>query len=300
MSIIGTIHEDVTTDILGVIGSWQWLVTFVATALSVPYMLNQYEDMFLLAPPKSVECDLTDLSITNSSICTFRVTNRTEETRCTKWHLKFLWVIWIKKSWLFFCDEKLKVLSTTIICRLGVIFGSIIFGLISDSFGRKRAMTINLFADVGFRLTLTFCDSESWFLLLIFLRSMFSSANAYMTIILICEISSNCWRTRLETIVSMPRLLAIVCLVPLANSGPNMETFNFISCVYSAFLLILLRWTPESPQWLLYNQKISEAETLLRKAAKMNGISLCNDFKIRPVDHRVRLPMTVWTKVGRA
>lgn len=45
-------------------------------------------------------------------------------------------------------------------------------------------MTINLFADVGFRLTLTFCDSESWFLLLIFLRSMFSSANAYMTIIL--------------------------------------------------------------------------------------------------------------------
>lgn len=51
----------------------------------------------------------------------------------------------------------------------------------------------------------------------------------------------------------------------------------------------MYRWSPESPQWLLYNRKIALAEKILAEAAKINGIKLCSDFKIRPVNHRVRL-----------
>ncbi|XP_023934107.2 solute carrier family 22 member 21-like [Bicyclus anynana] len=287
MSIIGTVHEDVTTDVLGHIGTWQWLVTFVSATLSVPSMLNQYEDMFLLAPPRGVECFVSDASsIFNTSLCTFTVLNGTKVQRCNAWHVKFLWVIWIKKSWLIFCDPKIKALSTTIICRLGLVFGCIIFGLVADSFGRKLAITIDVIAELGFRLILTFCNSESWFLLVIFLRSLFASANIYMGIILTCEIASVSWRTLLNTIVSIPRMLATVCAVPLANSAPNAETFNFIACLFSASILLLLRWTPESPQWLLYNRRIPRAEKILVEAAKVNGIELCSDFKIRPVNHR--------------
>ncbi|XP_045769529.1 solute carrier family 22 member 4-like isoform X2 [Maniola jurtina] len=288
MSIIGTIHEDVTTDVLGQIGSWQWLVTFISATLMVPSMLNQYEDMFLLEPPRDIECDVSaSSSIFNTSLCTYSVLNGTKVYKCTAWHVKFLWVIWIKKTWLIFCDHKIKSLSTTIICRLGLVFGCIIFGLFADSFGRKLAISIDVVAEIGFRLILTFCDSESWFLLLIFLRSLFSSANIYMGIILTCEIASSPWRTLLNTAVSIPRMLSAVCLVPLANVAPNSETFNFIACIFSTSLVILLRWTPESPQWLLYNRGISKAEKTILSAAKLNGIQLCSDFKIRPVNHRI-------------
>ncbi|XP_050348538.1 solute carrier family 22 member 13-like [Nymphalis io] len=197
-----------------------------------------------------------------------------------------MWVIWIKKTWLIFCDQKTKVLSTTIICRLGLIFGCIIFGLVSDNFGRKRAITIDVFADFGFRLILTFCDTESWFNLLIFLRSLFASANIYTGLVLISEVASSAWRTSLNAIVSTPRLLASICLVPLANTAPNLETYNSIACIFDVLLLFLLRRTPESPQWLLYNRKITRAEKILQKAAKINRINVCSNFKIRPVNHR--------------
>ncbi|XP_052755238.1 uncharacterized protein LOC113509798 [Galleria mellonella] len=53
-----------------------------------------------------------------------------------------------------------------------------------------------------------------------------------------------------------------------------------LNCIPSA------RWTPQSPQWLLYNSKIPIAEKILFTAAKRNVIKLCSDFKIRPVNHR--------------
>ncbi|XP_013173282.1 PREDICTED: solute carrier family 22 member 4-like [Papilio xuthus] len=288
MSIIGTIYEDVTTDVLGLMGTWQWLVTMLLTVLMMPAMLNQYEDMFLLKPTNYIKCELPEIhDIVNSSLCSFTILNNiSEEVKCNKWRTKLLGIIWLKKSWLIFCDDKFKLLSTTIICRLGFVFGCIIFGLISDSFGRKRVITINIVAESFFGLILTFCDSEAWFHLLIFLRSLFASGYFYTGIILICEIASNSWRTYLITIVTLPRVFAIAYIVPMANSLPNLETFNFMACVFCLVCIILLRWLPESPHWLLYSRKVFLAEKILFKAALKNKIKLCSDFKIRPVNHK--------------
>lgn len=37
-------------------------------------------------------------------------------------------------QWLIFCDHEIKTLSTTVICRLGLVFGCIIFGLFADRY----------------------------------------------------------------------------------------------------------------------------------------------------------------------
>ncbi|KAG6453431.1 hypothetical protein O3G_MSEX008152 [Manduca sexta] len=136
-------------------------------------------------------------------------------------------------------------------------------------------------------LLITFCDSEGWFRLLVFLKSLFYSANFYMGLLIVCEIASNRWRSRLSMIVIAPRLLASVCMVPLGNHALNSETYNFVSSILCIVYIILLRWTPESPQWLLFNRRVELAEKILLDAAKRNGIKLCDDFKIRPINHRV-------------
>ncbi|XP_038214301.1 solute carrier family 22 member 4-like [Zerene cesonia] len=284
MSIIGTIHEDVTTDVLGKIGTWQWMVTLLSTALVIPTMLNHYDDMFLLKPSQDILCAPSQEFI-NRSLCSYTITNNSAVVSCDKWLVKFMWLFWIKKTWLIFCD-KMQLLSTTVICRSGLVFGCIIFGVISDSFGRRIAIFGSLIADLVFRLTLVFCDSESWYRLLIFLKSLFTSANCYLELILVCEIASNSWRTKLSLIVSTPRILASLCLIPFANAAPNLDTYNFITFLLGTLLLIILRWIPESPQWLLYNRKIPKAEKTLFNAAKKNGVKLCSEFKIRPVNNK--------------
>ncbi|XP_041979701.1 solute carrier family 22 member 13-like [Aricia agestis] len=276
MSRIGTIHEDITTDVIGVIGPWQWLVTIMCTICMVIPAMNQYADAFLLQP--TAEC-IEPRS--NASLCEFG--NKTTREKCTRWQINFLELVWIRKSWLMFCDPKVKIVSTSVISRLGSIFGCVIFGLISDSFGRKCSMWISYAAEVGFRVVMVFCDSEVWFQLLVFLRTLFSQANIFMALILVCEIASNEWRTRLNVIAILPQTLAAVCLVSVANLVPN-ETFDFLVAVCSVLVLILLRWIPESPAWLLFEGKVSKAERILSKAAQMNKKYLDSDFQIKPVD----------------
>ncbi|VVD00484.1 unnamed protein product, partial [Leptidea sinapis] len=204
MSIIGTIHEDVTTDVLGYIGHWQWIVTVLSTGLTITTVFNQYEDMYLLKPPQDIKCisaKQCDVLInTTSTLCTYSaITNASQILRCDQWNVKFMWFFW-----------------------------------------------------------------------------------------LMCEISSNVWRTKLNFIVSSPRLLAAVCTIPIVNVvSINLETLNFLGFLLNILILISLRWIPESPVWLLYNRKVPKAEKILMDAAKINQIVLCSDFKIRPVDQRV-------------
>lgn len=96
---IGTIYEDVTTEVAGKIGYWQWHVTLVSTTLMMLPMFNQYEDMFLLKPAE-VYCVLpNEYEIINSSLCIVTVANNgTEDFKCNKWHLKLMWIVWIKKA----------------------------------------------------------------------------------------------------------------------------------------------------------------------------------------------------------
>ncbi|XP_045499329.1 solute carrier family 22 member 1-like [Colias croceus] len=260
------------------------MVTLLATALVIPTMLNHYDDMFLMKPSQDILC-VPSQETANISLCSYTITNATVAS-CDKWHVEFMWLIWIKKTWLIFCDKSMQLLSTTVICRLGLVFGCIIFGVVSDSFGRRIAIIISLIADLVFRLTLVFCDSESWYRLLIFLKSMFTSANYYLELILVCEIASNSLRTKLNLIVSAPRILSSLYAIPFANSAPNLDTYNFIALLLGTLLLVVLRWIPESPQWLLYNRKIPKAEKTLLNAANKNGVKLCSEFKIRPVNNR--------------
>ncbi|CAB3226725.1 unnamed protein product [Arctia plantaginis] len=137
MSVIGTVYEDVTSDVVGKIGSWQWLITFVSAALMVSTMFNQYEDMFLLHA-SNINCiSPSEFEAVNSSLCVHNITiggNASEVTKCNKWNLKLLWVIWLRKTWLVFCAGELKLLSTAIISRFGLVFGCIIFGLLADKY----------------------------------------------------------------------------------------------------------------------------------------------------------------------
>lgn len=93
---IGTIYEDVTTDILGKIGPWQWLVTVLSAAYMVNNMFDATGDMNLLRPvnyeaTKGLKC--ASAAGFNSTLC-----YSTNGTACEKWHVKLLGIFWVKRS----------------------------------------------------------------------------------------------------------------------------------------------------------------------------------------------------------
>lgn len=53
-----------------------------------------------------------------------------------------------------------------------------------SSFGRRTAIAIDLFAQLCLGLVMTFCDSQAWFQLIVFLKALLGSATIYMGLIL--------------------------------------------------------------------------------------------------------------------
>ena len=56
---------------------------------------------------------------------------------------------------------------------------------------------------------------------------------------------------------------------PGARCSLELASFKCNSC-----LLISLRWIPESPRWLLANNRLEEAHSLLMKYAAKNGVNV--------------------------
>ncbi|XP_049872893.1 uncharacterized protein LOC126371620 [Pectinophora gossypiella] len=129
---IGTIYEDVTTDVLGDIGNWQWLVTLVTTVLMTSNFFTHFEDIFLLRS-SDVFCLPSRLftNVGNITLCTYTLDNGTNFI-CDEWNVKLLWTIWYNKSWLIFCDNKMKLSLTAVVYRLAMVFGFVTFGLVAD------------------------------------------------------------------------------------------------------------------------------------------------------------------------
>lgn len=148
-----------TSDVLGEIGTWQWFVTLVSTVLMMPSIFSHYEDVHLLHPSYVTCLPSEGHEVKEQFLCTYTVFNSTEEIKCNVWHVKLLWLIWVKKTvckirltnnsvgwlindnyliycfviqWLVFCNDNTKQLSTTMICRLGLIFGFVIYGVTAD------------------------------------------------------------------------------------------------------------------------------------------------------------------------
>nr|XP_021201801.2 solute carrier family 22 member 2-like isoform X1 [Bombyx mori] len=258
----------------------------VSATMLFTAFFNQHEDMFLLQPPNAL-CVTDKIGVYNNTLCSVTYfNNKTEILKCKEWQIKVMGFINLEKTWLIFCDHKLTLISAALLSRLGSALGCIIYGLIADRFGRKIPIIINVISEITLGAVLMFCDSKLWSFLFVFLKSLFASANIYLSLVTVCEIASNEWRSRLCFIVAMPRLLAYVYMVPLTNNLPNIETHSLIGSMLGLLYLILLRWYPESPQWLLFNGMIHKTEKLLFMAAKRNGIKLCNDFKIKPADHK--------------
>ncbi|CAG9132739.1 unnamed protein product [Plutella xylostella] len=246
-------------------------------------MFDATGDMNLLRPvnyeaTKGLKC--ASAAGFNSTLC-----YSTNGTACEKWHVKLLGIFWVKRSWTIYCEECNQLLSLSLISRLGSTFGCVTFGFVADCFGRKRAVSLGLALQPPLWLLLAVTDRKAWFTLFLFLRALFGSANVYMGIVLTCEVASNAWRTRLLALVAAPRVLASVYTVALVHCLPNLETFSAVAFVYSVLLVTAIRWTPESPHWLLFNRKIETAEKIIQEAAKKNYVSLCSEFKIRPADH---------------
>lgn len=156
---------------------------------------------------------------------------------------------------------------------IGTVIGSLVAGKPAQKFGRKKVLTIialmYIVSAIGCAIT------SSWILFITFrmIGGLAVGASSVVGPMYISEVSPARIRGRLagsfQVNIVLGILIAYLTNYILAGVGEESWRYMFgIMLVPASLFAILLRSIPESPRWLLLNNRIDEAERVFLKVGE--------------------------------
>nr|XP_006816381.1 PREDICTED: organic cation transporter protein-like [Saccoglossus kowalevskii] len=169
------------------------------------------------------------------------------------------------------CDRDwMKQLSKSIV-PLGNLVGVIIFGQISDIYGRKIVYVICLLSTIVVAIAAAFSPTYYFFLVCQFLLGAFPHSLYITGNVMVMEIVGFKYRTILSSLihVSFSSFYALFGIIAYGLSGNwrKIQLFSGLICI----LFIPSIWlVTESAMWLIQKSKYAKATKVLNKWAKIN------------------------------
>ncbi|RLW02989.1 hypothetical protein DV515_00006959, partial [Chloebia gouldiae] len=180
----------------------------------------------------------------------------------------------IVTEWNLVCANDWKGPLSTSLFFVGVLLGSFISGQLSDKFGRKNVLFATLAMQTGFSFIQVFSTSWEMFSVLFVLVGMGQISNYVAAFVLGTEILGKSVRVLFCTLGVCIFYAFGYMLLPLFAFFIRDWRMLLLALTLPGLLCIPLWWViPESPRWLISQGRFQEAEDIIRKAAKTNGIT---------------------------
>ncbi|XP_077978580.1 uncharacterized protein LOC144434013 [Glandiceps talaboti] len=173
------------------------------------------------------------------------------------------------------CDNDwMKQLSKSIV-PLGNLIGVVVFGQISDIFGRRIVFIITLTLSVVVSLGTAFSPTYVVFIIGQFCLGLFPMAMYMSGLVLSIEMVGTKYRTMCATLMSISTCICYMLLGVIAwlCSG-HWRKIQLIGGIVWAALLPLVFLITESPMWLMQKHKYDKCEKVLKRFAKFNKTTL--------------------------
>ncbi|XP_038269163.1 solute carrier family 22 member 5-like [Dermochelys coriacea] len=185
-----------------------------------------------------------------------------------------LYLSTIVTEWNLVCDDDWKAPLTASLFFVGVLIGSFISGQLSDKFGRKKVLFATMGVQTGFSFLQVFSTSWEMFSVLFVIVGMGQISNYVAAFVLGTEILGKTVRVIFCTLgVCIFYAIGYMLLPLFAYFIRDWRTL-LLALTLPGLLCIPLWWVvPESPRWLISQGRLQEAEIIIRKAAKTNGIT---------------------------
>uniref|UniRef100_A0A3Q1G9D7 Solute carrier family 22 member 5-like n=1 Tax=Acanthochromis polyacanthus TaxID=80966 RepID=A0A3Q1G9D7_9TELE len=305
---------DTTVAFLGQWGRFQLIFFFLLCSTIVPNGLGAFTLIFLTDVP-SHQCLVSDTNITEdwrksiipvevklSSCSRYRLdvvrnlsalgyipgrdvnlTDLEQEGCVDGWsYSKDIYQSTIVSEFDLVCTDQWKRPFTTLVFFLGVLFGSVFSGQLSDRYGRKPVLFATMAVQTVFVFVQAFATSWVVFIVLLFFNGL-AQINYLSALVLGAEVLTGNERVLFSSLGS--------CL-SFAIGYMTLPLFAYFLRDWKSLLYALsvpsVVFIPESPRWLISQGRVEEAEAILRKAAKWNKVQVpktifedCNVTKTR-------------------
>ncbi|XP_078489501.1 organic cation transporter protein-like [Ciona intestinalis] len=172
------------------------------------------------------------------------------------------------------CDNKYLDALATSLYMIGVLLGSLIFGNISDRFGRKITMIVTSVLCFAGLLGCAFVHNFTLFVVSRVFVAFFGFGTFISNFVYLLEITSNKWRTLLGVSFQLGFAIGYMILSGVAYQWSNWHDMEIAMSIVSVPYALFLFFIPESPRWLFSNGREDEAKKITRRFAKYNKVTL--------------------------
>ncbi|XP_078261994.1 solute carrier family 22 member 2-like [Rhinoraja longicauda] len=177
------------------------------------------------------------------------------------------------------CSDAWKVDLTQACLNLGFMVGTIIMGYSADMFGRKFSFLSATLVTAVVGLIVAFLPNYTWFVIFRTFQGVFSKGCWLCAYVFITELVGPEYRRTVGILYQVCYSTGMMLLPAVAYLIPDWRNLQLATTIPN-FLFLAYYWLiPESPRWLLSQNKNAQAMDVVHKMAKRNGKSLSQKYE---------------------
>uniref|UniRef100_T1JCC0 Major facilitator superfamily (MFS) profile domain-containing protein n=1 Tax=Strigamia maritima TaxID=126957 RepID=T1JCC0_STRMM len=221
----------------------------------------------------------------NLSFDDFSLYNRSEPTNyCNEWQFdNSQYISTIVTEWNLVCSWKWLKSTVQASYMAGVLIGCLIFGFISDRFGRRKALLISQALFCISSILASFAPGYVTFIFGRFLTGVSAPGIFGCAFVLITEIVDTKWRAMIGVYYQLPFGIGYATLPAIAYLLRERQELQLALSIPSIVILLSYWVIPESPRWLITKNRFEEALQVLHKCAKTNKRVLPPDNEVMQI-----------------
>ncbi|CAH2084667.1 unnamed protein product [Euphydryas editha] len=252
--------DDTIETIIGRFGKYQTWILFLISIGRFPTEYQLSNVVFIVPSVEYVCMDENAYNMTNHCPCENPQYDQSSIVNS------------VTSTWNLICDKNMLASLAQSILQVGILVGSIIYGHVSDRYGRKFASLLSLASQVVF-VPLSSLSSELWmFIVLRFFIGTATGGTILCCYIIIVELGGKSFRPYLTGFIEIPYILGYITLPIIAYYIRDWRQLQMVTSLPWIFVIFYYFLIPESPRWLItmgYNKKAVEVLTHMAKKNNM-------------------------------
>ncbi|XP_064636407.1 organic cation transporter protein-like isoform X2 [Lineus longissimus] len=180
----------------------------------------------------------------------------------------------IVSEWDLVCDSRWMRDTAKSIFFAGRLVGAVVFGQLSDKFGRKPVFMACLVLQIIAGIAAAFSPNMPFFYVVYFLQGVMQVGVFLTVYVMGTELVGPSHRKFTAFCVQGAYSIGYMILPGLAYFIRSWKWLEIAISLPAIFFLSYYWFVPESVRWLLSNKKMDQAAVIIKKAAKVNNVSL--------------------------